>query len=78
MYKITALRNMRFAETYNKWKGDKEDIRYYKLKYAAQLGEDVERLAFNYYENESIRKHGPLYGAVNKDFQFKLPDKQIL
>lgn len=57
---------MRFAEQYNRWVSDIESLKYYKLKYAAQLGEDAERLAFNYYENENIKKVGILYGATGK------------
>lgn len=57
---------MRFAETYSRWTSDKDNLKYYKLKYAAQLGEDVDRLAFNYHRQEEISKKGLLYGAVNK------------
>ncbi len=46
---------MRFAETYSKWTHDKENLKYYKLKYAAQLGEDAERVAFNYNHNENAK-----------------------
>ena len=69
---------MRFAESFNKWYSDKEDLKYYKLKYAAQLGEDVERIAFNYQEKEEIRKHGILYGAYRTRGQRHLPDKPMI
>lgn len=75
MYKIQALKNMRFAESYNRWKGSQDDIKYYKLKYAAQLGEDVERLAFNYYENEGLRKNGNLNGVLNKSEKESLSNR---
>ncbi len=57
---------MRFAEQYNRWVSDLDNLKYYKLKHAAQLGEDAERLAFNYYQNENIKKVGILYGATGK------------
>ncbi len=65
---------MKFAEQYNRWVLDKEHLRYYKLKYAAQLGEDAERLAFNYYENEKIKEVGILYGATGKS-KSTIPDR---
>ncbi len=58
MYKLNSLANMRFAEKFGSWYSHKSDTRYYKLKYAAQLGEDLERLAFNYDENENVKRHG--------------------
>ena len=66
MYKIKALRNMRFAENYSRWSSDLENVKYYKLKYAAQLGEDAERVAFNYYENEQYKNNGAYYGIIKR------------
>jgi hypothetical protein len=77
MYKINSLRNMRFAEAYSKWTLDQENLRHYKLKYAAQLGEDVERLAFNYNEKDSLIKNGLLSGVYNKPNR-KFSDSHIL
>jgi hypothetical protein len=57
---------MRFAEHYNRWIMDKENLKYYKLKYAAQLGDDASRLAFNYTENEGIKHNGVFYGTLGK------------
>jgi hypothetical protein len=57
---------MRFAEAYSKWTSDQENLQYYKLKYASQLGEDVERLAFNYHQQQQVRKNGILDGTINK------------
>ncbi len=74
MYKLESLSNMRFAETYSRWTLDKDNLKYYKLKYAAQLGEDVERLAFNYNHIENIKNNGILYGAFNKRNRH-FPDK---
>jgi hypothetical protein len=78
MYKINSLRNMRFAEGYSRWISDNENLRYYKLKYAAQLGEDMERLAFNYLEKEEIRKHGVLYSAYQKRGQRLVKDRPAI
>ena len=57
---------MRFAEAYSKWTLDKENLQYYKLKYASQLGENVDRLAFNYHQQELVRKNGILNGTITK------------
>ena len=57
---------MRFAESYSRWTLDQENLKYYKLKYAAQMGEDVDRLAFAYNEQENIRKNGVLNGFIAK------------
>jgi hypothetical protein len=65
---------MRFAENYNRWVTDKDALKYYKLKYAAQLGEDAERAAFKYYENENIKNVGILYGATGKT-TYRIPDR---
>lgn len=65
---------MRFAEHYSRWTHDKENLKYYKLKYAAQIGEDVERIAFNYNENENLKKNGILYGTVGKVEKY-IPDR---
>ena len=51
---------MRFAENYSRWVGDKENLKYYKLKYAAQMNENIERLAFNYYDDENFKRDGLL------------------
>lgn len=69
---------MKFAENYNKWNYDKETLQYYKLKYAAQLGEDAERLAFSYYENEKFRRDGVLYGMIRKRESVPLSDKPVI
>ena len=68
---------MRFAETYSKWTHDKENLKYYKLKYAAQLGEDAERVAFNYNHNENVKTYGVLYGAYNKRIRYFHDKPQI-
>ncbi len=65
---------MRFAESYSRWTLDKDNLRYYKLKYAAQLGEDAEKVAFNYHNKENVTTHGVLYGAFNKRLRH-FPDR---
>jgi len=65
---------MRFAESFSRWQTDKENLRHYKLKYAAQLGEDVERLAFHYNERDNIKKNGILNGVYNVRHRH-LPDR---
>jgi hypothetical protein len=69
---------MRFAESYQKWSSDTEGMKYYKLKYAAQLGEDIERIAFGYHEKEQIRKQGVLYGVYHTRGKRHLPDKPMI
>ncbi len=67
MHKLNSLRNMRFAEQYNRYISDKDNLAYYKLKYASQAGKrDAEREAFEYYENEQIKHNGSLNGLFNK------------
>ena len=67
MHKLKSLRNMRFAESYNRYVSDKDNLAYYKLKYAAQAGKrDAERKAFEYYESEQIKHNGSLNGLINK------------
>jgi hypothetical protein len=67
MHKLNSLRNMRFAEQYNRYISDKDNLAYYKLKYASQSGKkDTEREAFEYYENEQIKHNGSLSGLFNK------------
>ncbi len=66
---------MRFAEQYTRWVGDTDYLKYYKLKYAAQLGEDAERLAFDYHENEKIKEVGILYGAMEKKTKTVIPER---
>jgi hypothetical protein len=68
---------MRFAEQYNRWVSDKDALKYYKLKQAAQLGEEAEKLAFNYYENEKIKNVGILYGATERAHSSKPEKPQI-
>lgn len=65
---------MRFAEHYNRWVTDEHALKYYKLKYAAQLGEDAERAAFKYFENEQIKSVGILYGAT-RNTNNRIPDR---
>ena len=45
---------------------DFDNLNYYKLKHAAQLGTNNERAVFDYYENESLRRDGLLYGFYRK------------
>ena len=68
---------MRFAETYSRWTLDKDNLKYYKLKYASQLGEDIERLAFNYNHLDNVNRQGILYGTFNKRVRY-FPDKPII
>ena len=53
---------MRFAEKYNNLLLDRDNLNYYKLKYAAQLSDSNYRTAFNFYDNEKKTKEGALYG----------------
>jgi hypothetical protein len=58
---------MRFAEQYNRYLSDKDNLAYYKLKHASQIGKnDAERGAFEYYENEQINNNGPMSGLFSK------------
>jgi hypothetical protein len=68
MHKLKSLRNLRFAEEYTRYVSDKENLTYYKLKYASQIGNsEIEKAAMNYYENEQIKKNGSLYGLINRN-----------
>jgi hypothetical protein len=58
---------MKFAESYNRYISDKDNLAYYKLKAASEIGkQEIEREAFEFYENEQIRHNGKLNGLVNK------------
>ena len=65
---------MRFAESYSNWMTDKQNAQYYKLKYAAQLGEDIERIAFEYHDRENVRVNGLLSGLKNR-YERNIPDR---
>jgi len=60
------MKNMRFAEKYNNLLFDRDNLNYYKLKYASQLNNNSYRTAYTYYENEKKTKEGPLYGIYRK------------
>merc|ERR1711957_57364 len=60
--KLKTMKNMRFAEKYNNLLLDRDNLNYYKLKYAAQLSDSNYRTAFNFYDNEKKTKEGALYG----------------
>ena len=67
MHKLNTLKNMRFAESYNRYISDKDNLAYYKLKSASETGKkEVEREAFEYYQNEQIKHNGSLNGLFNK------------
>ena len=64
--KLKVMKNMRFAEKYNSFLLDKDNLNYYKLKHAAQLSDNNYRTAYSYYENEKRTKEGALYGLYRK------------
>lgn len=78
MHKIKSLRNMRFAEKYNNLVLDKENLNYYKLKYAAQISDNSYRTAYDYYENQKQAKEGAFYGVYKKSDGFFITRDRIL
>lgn len=75
--KLKAMKNMRFAESYNKLSYDNDNLNYYKLKHAAQISDNNYRTAYSYYENEKRSKEGALYGIYRKA-EFDLNKNRIL
>lgn len=67
MHKIKSLKNMRFAEKYNILLLDKDNLNYYKLKYASQLGDNSHNTVNDYYENQKQIKEGAFYGVYRKN-----------
>jgi hypothetical protein len=53
---------------------DRENLKYYKIKYAAQLTDGLERNVFNYVENEALRKEGALHGF----YKYKQPADRLI
>ena len=68
---------MRFAEKYNNLLLDRDNLNYYKLKYAAQLSDHSYRTAYNYYDNEKKTKEGALYG-IYRSSEIDLNRNRIL
>jgi len=75
--KLKTMKNMRFAEKYNNLLLDRDNLNYYKLKYAAQLNDNSYRTAYTYYDNEKKTKEGALYGIYRKS-EFDLNRNRIL
>lgn len=76
--KLKSLKNMRFAEKYNNLILDKDNLNYYKLKYASQLGDQSYRAAYNYYENQKNAKEGALYGVYRQSEGFFVTKHKII
>lgn len=78
MHKIRTLRNMRFAGKYNNLVLDKDNLNYYKLKYASQISDNSYRTAYDYYQNQKLMKEGPFYGVYRKSDGFFITRDRIL
>jgi len=78
MHKIKTLRNMRFAEKYNNLVLDKDNLNYYKLKYASQISDNSYRTAYDYYHNQKQNKEGSFYGIYRKSDGFFITRDRIL
>ena len=71
-----VLLNLRFAEYYNSYTTDKDNFRYYKLKYAYNFGE-FERNAFKFQEIEDYKNNGN-FGSHFKKYDRRIPDYPVL
>ena len=78
MYKINSLRLMRKTEEYNRHIGNVDNLYYYKLKQAKNIGTDLEQIAFNYKESENLNQHGWLYGFYHKKEPTKKSEKPFI
>lgn len=53
---------------------DNENLTYYKLKYAAQIGGDIEKSVFDYHEKENYKRDGLMYGFYKPKGESKFSD----